>query len=604
MRKTSKSIVALLVSLMVVMALMVPAFATGTHEVTPVGNATALTEGATADITVATGNKGDTLNLYRVVRTTYDASNNTLSHVFSEGFQNFLNSIGEEAMTVEEYAALETDSSGLKDLLGKFTAYVKAQTPSVEPYRNTADNADGATDGVVTFTDVDLGQYIVVGAGNTTGALIYQTVTAEVLPAIEKDNDDNDIYVLYDEYSVVMKVSEPDVEKDIVDGTVEDDTIADEDKDTAAIGDTLSYELKITVPTYPAGATNKTFFIGDTLSNGLKLDPASIKVTGYTSDEDTVGTALTAGTAYTADTSDTVDNGGTFFVDFKFDEIAEYAFVVVEYEVEITNEALIGTDEGNINTVTLIYSNNPYNGDTWDPEDPEDPDRPNEDDPGYGNKEDDEVVYTYAIVIDKFEKDNETVKLANATFEIYRGDVANGDIVATITTDADGYASYAGLEAGTYYLKEVVAPTGYNLALEPFEVILNSSTATATITKTTTSATYTSDIEEAIEDTQSVDEFGVLLWVNAEGDLVAAETQPEGYLAAYLKSKTTTTTEVTEDAGAGAGYYKADIENDKGITVPGTGGIGTTIFYVVGGLLMVGALIVLVTKRRMRATSN
>ena len=44
-----------------------------------------------------------------------------------------------------------------------------------------------------------------------------------------------------------------------------------------------------------------------------------------------------------------------------------------------------------------------------------------------------------------------------------------------------------------------------------------------------------------------------------------------------------------------------EIVNQKGTLLPSTGGIGTTIFYVVGGILVVAAGILLVTKKRMSA---
>ena len=43
------------------------------------------------------------------------------------------------------------------------------------------------------------------------------------------------------------------------------------------------------------------------------------------------------------------------------------------------------------------------------------------------------------------------------------------------------------------------------------------------------------------------------------------------------------------------------IENNKGATLPSTGGIGTTIFYVVGGVMVAGAVVFLLTKRRVAA---
>ena len=56
-----------------------------------------------------------------------------------------------------------------------------------------------------------------------------------------------------------------------------------------------------------------------------------------------------------------------------------------------------------------------------------------------------------------------------------------------------------------------------------------------------------------------------------------------------------------------SGNYKEgglEVENKSGSLLPSTGGIGTTIFYVVGGVLLVGATVLLVTKRRMRAVER
>ena len=47
------------------------------------------------------------------------------------------------------------------------------------------------------------------------------------------------------------------------------------------------------------------------------------------------------------------------------------------------------------------------------------------------------------------------------------------------------------------------------------------------------------------------------------------------------------------------GFVHQDIENNKGSVLPSTGGMGTTIFYVVGGILVVGAAVLLISKRRM-----
>ena len=51
----------------------------------------------------------------------------------------------------------------------------------------------------------------------------------------------------------------------------------------------------------------------------------------------------------------------------------------------------------------------------------------------------------------------------------------------------------------------------------------------------------------------------------------------------------------------GSGVFATDIVNKSGSLLPSTGGIGTTIFYVIGGILVVAAGVLLVTKKRMKA---
>ena len=61
----------------------------------------------------------------------------------------------------------------------------------------------------------------------------------------------------------------------------------------------------------------------------------------------------------------------------------------------------------------------------------------------------------------------------------------------------------------------------------------------------------------------------------------------------------TGTGQITLTADTNKTKLTADVEDEKGSTLPSTGGIGTTIFYVLGGILVVGAGIVLVTRKRM-----
>lgn len=110
---------------------------------------------------------------------------------------------------------------------------------------------------------------------------------------------------------------------------------------------------------------------------------------------------------------------------------------------------------------------------------------------------------------------------------------------SVFTTPENGKFSIIGLDADTYYLEEIKAPAGYNALAAPIEVKI-----TAEINKETNVGTAT---------------------VTYNG---------------------TSTGEVR-------------IENKTGAELPSTGGIGTTIFYVVGGILVLGAAILLITRKRM-----
>ena len=109
-------------------------------------------------------------------------------------------------------------------------------------------------------------------------------------------------------------------------------------------------------------------------------------------------------------------------------------------------------------------------------------------------------------------------------------------------TPNNGRFSIIGLDAGTYYLKEIEAPAGYNMLKDPIEVVI-----TATVDGATNTGTAT--VTPAVDGTVKV-------------------------------------------------------ENKTGAELPSTGGIGTTIFYVVGGLLVVAAGVLLVTRKRMSKSED
>ena len=120
----------------------------------------------------------------------------------------------------------------------------------------------------------------------------------------------------------------------------------------------------------------------------------------------------------------------------------------------------------------------------------------------------------------------------------FAGWSASEGAVAEVTTPADGKINFVGLDSGSYKLEEVEAPEGYNALTAPIDFTIS----------------------------------------NTSSD-------PKGQVSYKSNDENATGT--------------IRVLNNAGATLPGTGGIGTTIFYVVGGGLMVAAAILLITKKRM-----
>lgn len=212
----------------------------------------------------------------------------------------------------------------------------------------------------------------------------------------------------------------------------------------------------------------------------------------------------------------------------------------VEYTSTLNENAVIGGN-GNLNRAKLQYSNNPRNveskGETvWD----------------------NVVVFTYQVVVNKYANsvaENNKLKGAEFTLTKKLKDGTTKDIAVAKSQDGVRF-TFKGLDDGEYTLTETVTPEGYN-TIEPitFNVSANHE-------------------------------------INWDGT---------GNRSALLESLTGNkgTGEITFTSDKGTGALTTDIINKSGTVLPSTGGMGTTVFYVVGGGLMAVAVVLLVTKKRM-----
>lgn len=211
------------------------------------------------------------------------------------------------------------------------------------------------------------------------------------------------------------------------------------------------------------------------------------------------------------------------------------SIITVTYKSQLNGNAVLGK-KGNVNTAQLEYSNNPRGS-------------------GTGTTPwDNVIVFTYKVVVNKVDQDNHPLAGAEFTLTKNLKDGTKVDMPMNIDTTLTQF-TLSGLDDGEYTLTETVTPAHYN-TISPITFTVN---ADHTITWGT----------ESRED----------ILTSLTGDTASGEIT-------FTSSKTD-------------GTLTTNVINNIGTTLPGTGGIGTTIFYVVGGGLMVAAAILLITKKRM-----
>lgn len=376
-----------------------------------------------------------------------------------------------------------------------------------------ADTTD-STKGVATITNLTSGYYLVFPEMGSTGD--NSRGTDAMLVNIPKNKGNT---------AATIKSTYPTVDKKVqttTDGEFKTDG-------NAQIGDKVTYQLTATVPDM-TDYTKYTFKFVDTLTKGLSYvdNSVSVKVgdtaitTGYTATYDADSKTLTVA----FDDLKTTNKGENATV-------AAGDVITVTYNAYITADAAV-TDPAT-NKVHLEYSTNP-------------------DGSGKGESTPSESkVYTYPIEIFKFYKDGEVEKgLANATFKLStsKDSTAAGiDLVkdttpensyhvkgegetstaTEVTTPEGGKITIRGLKAGTYYLHEITAPTGFNKLTHPVKIEIT-----------------------AVENDQSK--------------------------ATY---------KINDVANAGENSHQVKVENMKGTMLPETGSFGTI------GLTILGVAVVL-----------
>ena len=511
MKKTIQKLMAALLAAAMVCAMAIPAFATD-------GDATAAAATGTGSITIENAVTNQTYKIYRILNLEYHADTKAYRYTANGAWEGFILRENNNFKLDEETGAVtwintnpENNGTAIQQIAnsaGKYAEY----TPN-----NVQEDGSAKANGItLTFSNLPLGWYLVVSdlVDLDKGALCSIGTT-----------DPNAV--------IREKNSKPTIEKEVYEG----DTLGY--SNDAGIGDTVKFQTRIHVT--DGNPTN--YVLHDTMAKGLDFNEKSVTVL-LMRDPKTGGSNysgnLTPGTDYelVTSTSDTC----TFEIKF-LKALKPYDYIQVDYSATVTSDAVIGTT-GNDNKAVLTYGNNSTTTESsttktyvWEMGVRK-----------FANLGGDDTNHALADAeFQLYKKDGDTQKYAKfvetSTTSVYKltGWTNNATEAIKVKTPANGNITFEGLDAGTYYLEETKAPTGYNKLTAPITVVISS-----TLPPTGGTASYT---------------------VTADG---------------------ATTTD-----------YTVRVENKAGTELPSTGGIGTTIFYVVGGGLMVAAIVLLVTKKRM-----
>lgn len=485
-----------------------------------------------ATLTVSTTDAkfaGKTVNAYKMFSATVSGDGKAVSYTLTDEWKPFFKDSTASGLTdVTDANVNDKANDYVSKLTGKDLAAFATKASNWAQAK--ANNIKAAATATVSKNAATDGKYTATFTGLDYGYYVVAVPGATLANA----SGQYATLVSVDRTNVTANIKGdlPTVDKKVqVNGTGQNAT-------DAKIGDTLTFTLTSTIPDMSAYSTY-TFNFKDTLSKGLTFEQVkSVKVEDKT---------LSVNTDYTVTPPTAPNNTLTVAMnDFKAKQQANAGKkITVTYTATLNKDAVVG-GAGNVNSATIQYSNNPSTN-------------------GTGDSEPSKVrVFTYGFTVDKYTGDQYTdaaTRLAGAKFTLapkngepmsfvqvnagsgtakaeYR--VANaGETGATTTiiTPANGKVEFRGLKNGEYTLTETEAPAGYNKLASAIGVKVNGQNDGTDTTHATVTITYNNDNNGSNYD----------------------QTASNGVIP---------------------------VRNKSGVTLPGTGGMGTIAFTVIGVLVI------------------
>jgi len=581
MTKTFKKMISVIVTLVMVMAMATVAFAADeNYSITITKNDTNDTATHRYDVYQifqgqVVDNKLGNISWGADVKTTDTTLYSDLSTALGKTVASVDDVLGELTKLSDDHANLDKFAEAISKHLDG--------TPV-----KTATLKASASSKTVTITGVDAGYYLVSdtviadASGAQQGEIVNPNAVSKFILQVASDT--------------VVPVTTKEVLPSL-DKKIKDKGGNSVSKNTASIGEDIDFEITTAVP----DLTNKgydeiyKFVITDTLSAGLTFKGASSVTVKLD------GTELTQGNDTDIKDYKVVATADGFKIVFNSSKMYTWGTtaasigdaIVVSYKATLNENAVI-TDAGNPNTAKLIYSNNPneeYDGTTDDF---------GPDDPKGETPEVTTITYTTKVVLEKVDKNDHTKHLAGAVFTV-QGTAADKVVINGTRYVADADGTYYKLIDGTYTTTppETADDPRYDgntkYIKESFTDVDEKQASESALT-----------IEVGPDGKIDLSHLGAGTYTLTEKDAPAGYVKDPNPHTLIINCDVTGTNPVWSYTFDSNDIFDTDaqlpiivFENKKPTDLPSTGGIGTTVFYVAGSVMLAAGAALIVWKKRL-----
>lgn len=548
--KHAKKMMALVVACVMMLAMAVPAFA-ATQTVTPT---TADSDNAT--ITINNPSKGQTYSVYKL----FDATTTSDGKIAYQGtVPTGMSNYFEETSTGSGY--VQAKPAAFKTV----TYYTDATKTETSSDATAFWDGEGMSEDLEKALESWVEDQTAVASAESDGS---EALAFSGLPygyyVITTDHEDKD------EAKAIITVDSTNPSASVYDKNVTEPTAEKKvEEKNYTIGDTVKYTATFDTTNYLKDSDGEYYqVIQYTISDTLPAFLDDVEVTKITIDgnEYMVNDEVPQ---FDEDDNTIVIPWATKGTDNKYINLYDNGVqIVVEYEGTLTDVVRVNEDNTNTVTITPKVTDEDGNEDDWDE-----------------SWDDSAVITTYAAAL---KKTDGTDVLAGATFAFYGltvTETADGiytvvsydpestELGTAMTVATGDDTDNGGAEKGLLYIiglasdvslkgLETVAPDGYNKLTD--EVTLTPQVLSEEVYKMSGYRKYDSD----------------------------------GNIVEEVEEETTDYTQVIQNLDE-LDEAAVEVINNQGTELPSTGGIGTTIFYVIGAILVIGAGVLLVTKRRM-----